>query len=99
MSDKIHRYILAYDVVLDARRTGVAKTLESYGDRIQYSVFIVDAKPAKMVRLKATVTSKIDLATDSLLIADLGPLAGDGGQRIEFVGVARPFTGPGPLVL
>ncbi|MCP2255211.1 CRISPR-associated protein Cas2 [Prauserella aidingensis] len=97
MSDKVHRYLLAYDVESDARRNRVAKTLESYGDRLQYSVFIVDAKPAKLIRLKAAVTDKLDLAVDALLICDLGPLSrGDG---IEFIGVTRSFTGHGPLVI
>ncbi|MBO0854252.1 MAG: CRISPR-associated endonuclease Cas2 [Nocardia sp.] len=99
MSDKVHRYILAYDVAHDAHRTRVAKTLESYGDRIQYSVFLVDAKPAKMVRLRAAVTAAIELATDSLLVADLGPLSSDGGKRIQFVGITRRFLDQGPLIL
>lgn len=99
MSDKIHRYILAYDVAFDARRVRVAKTLESYGDRVQYSVFLIDVKPAKMVRLKVTVTAQMDLTTDSLLVCDLGPLAHEGGRRIDFVGPTRPFTGQDPLVL
>jgi CRISPR-associated protein Cas2 len=99
VSDKVHRYILAYDVASDARRTRVAKTLESYGDRLQYSVFLIDAKPAKMIRLRCAVTEQIDLVTDSLLVCDLGPLAGDGGKRIDFIGATRTFTGHGPLVL
>lgn len=99
MNDRIHRYILAYDVASDNRRNHVAKTLESYGDRLQYSVFLIDAKPAKIIRLKTTVTRQIDPVTDSLLICDLGPLTGEGGRRIEFVGAKRPFTGHGPLVL
>ncbi|WP_156960699.1 hypothetical protein [Amycolatopsis taiwanensis] len=52
-----------------------------------------------MIRLKRTVTEQIDLVTDSLLICDLGPLAGDGGKRIDFIGTTRKFTGHGPLVL
>lgn len=99
MSDKVHRYVLAYDVASDARRLRVAKILESYGDRLQYSVFLIDTKPARMVRLKATVASQVDLTTDSLLICDLGPLVDGENRRIEFVGAMRPFTGHGPLVL
>lgn len=99
MSDKVHRYVLAYDIASDVRRVRVAKTLESYGDRLQYSVFLIDVKPAKMIRLKTTVTAQINLVTDSLLVCDLGPLANEGAKRIDFVGATRPFTGPGPLVL
>jgi CRISPR-associated protein Cas2 len=98
-SNKIHRYLLTYDVVVDTRRTRVAKTLESYGDRLQYSVFLVDIKPAKMIRLKTAMTAHLDPVTDSLLVCDLGPLDGEGGRRIEYVGVKHRFTGHGPLVL
>lgn len=98
-SDRVHRYILAYDVASDARRTRVAKILESYGDRVQYSVFLIDAKPAKMLRLRATITSSLDLLTDSLLVCDLGPLIAGGTQRIQFIGSTRSVTSQGPLVL
>lgn len=98
-SDRPHRYILAYDIASDDRRARVAKTLESFGDRVQYSVFLVDTKPAKMLRLRATITSIIDLSTDSLLICDNGPLIDGETRRIQFIGSTRSITGQGPLVL
>jgi CRISPR-associated protein Cas2 len=99
MSDAVHRYILTYDVSSDPRRARLAKTLESYGDRLQFSVFLIDVKPAKMVRLKSIATAQLDRYTDSLLVCDLGPLSGDGLRRIDFIGVSRPITGSGPLVI
>lgn len=75
ISDAVHRFVVAYDVASDARRNRVAKTLESYGDRIQYSVFLVDAKPAKLLRMKAALRARLDLDADSVLVCDLGPLA------------------------
>jgi CRISPR-associated protein Cas2 len=98
-SDRVHRFILAYDIASDDRRTRVAKLLESFGDRVQYSVFLVDTKPAKMLRLRATITGKIDLSTDSLLICDLGPLIDGSTRRIQFIGSTRSITSQGPLVL
>ena len=76
----------------------MAKTLESYGDRLQYSVFLVDAKPAKMLRLKRR-TARLDLSTDSLLICDLGPLTEGGTRRIQLIGSTHSITSQGPLVL
>ena len=35
----IRRYVVCYDIVDDKRRTRLAKCLDGYGDRIQYSVF------------------------------------------------------------
>lgn len=94
-----HRYLVAYDIGDDPRRTRVAKCLESYGDRVQYSLFLVDIKPAKLVRMRAALLRLIDTGTDSVLICDLGPLAHDGARRIDFVGPRRAITGQGPIIL
>ncbi|MFP5023510.1 CRISPR-associated endonuclease Cas2 [Pseudonocardia phyllosphaerae] len=99
MSDVVHRYVLAYDVTSDNRRVRVAKKLESYGDRLQYSVFLVDIKPARMVRLKAAVTACLEAGVDSLLICDLGPLVSGHTHRVEFIGARRSFTPHGPIIL
>lgn len=52
MRDDVRRVLVAYDVPSDRRRTRVAKKLLQYGDRIQYSVFVVDAAPAKLLRMR-----------------------------------------------
>ena len=98
ISESAHRLIVAYDVSDDVRRTRLAKTLESFGDRIQYSVFVVDAKPAKLVRLRAALRRTINTNADSVMICDLGPLNG-GTDKLEFIGQERPYTGTGPLIL
>lgn len=98
-TDSAHRFLVAYDVVHDPRRNRVAKTLESYGDRVQYSVFLVDVKPARMVRLRTALRRTIDMETDSVLICDLGPVAHGGLRRISYLGLPRAVTGQGPLVL
>jgi CRISPR-associated protein Cas2 len=98
ISDSVHRFIIAYDIVSDQRRTRIAHTLESYGDRIQYSVFLVDAKPAKIVRIRATVLRHMDLSEDRALICDLGPLAGI-QRMLEFIGSPPVVTTGGPLVI
>lgn len=97
--ETVHRYLIAYDITDDHRRITVAKLLESHGDRIQYSVFIIDAKPATLVRLRHALTRIIMLNQDSLVLADLGPLAHAAARRMEFVGRIRPITGQGPVVL
>jgi len=97
-ADRVHRFIVAYDVASDARRVRVATTLSSYGDRVQYSVFLVDMKPAKLVRLRAAVVAHLDLVTDSVLVCNLGPLGKDDSARIEVIGAARRFTGQGPMI-
>jgi len=97
--DITHRYIVAYDVADDRRRSRIAKTLGSYGDRVQYSVFIVDVKPAKFLRLQAALARLVHVASDSVLFCDLGPVSHGGLTRITYLGLPRTITGRGPLIL
>lgn len=39
MSQKRSRYVIAYDIPNDKRRTKIARVLEGHGERVQYSVF------------------------------------------------------------
>lgn len=98
-ADSVHRFLIAYDVGDDLRRARVAKTLQSYGDRIQYSVFLIEAKPAKLVRLRSALRSLMDLSGDRAVICDLGPLAHEGQRRMEFIGDRPAYTTDGPMIL
>ena len=90
--DQPRRYLVAYDIPLDSRRTALAKKLESYGDRVQYSVFVVDARPAKMLRLRRELTELAVTAEDSILICDLGLLGAVDDDRYGYIGRQRPLT-------
>lgn len=96
--DTVHRLLIAYDIADDHRRSRIAKVLESYGDRIQFSVFVVEIKPAKLVRLRAALRALVELSTDSVLVCDLGPLTHGGRARLGFIGLERTVTGQGPIV-
>jgi CRISPR-associated protein Cas2 len=97
--DTAHRFLICYDVVNDPRREQLAHLLQTYGDRVQYSVFVVDAKPAKLVRLRARMRQVIDTDTDSILICSLGPLRDGDTRRMEFIGRKRPITDRGTFVV
>ena len=96
--DSCRRYLVAYDVVNDARRLRVTKKLESYGDRIQYSVFVVDVRPARIVRLMEVLGQIINREDDSVLLCDLGLVAALDDKRFLVVGRRRPLTDDGPLI-
>lgn len=98
-SDITRRYVVAYDVSSDWRRTRIAHALEGHGDRIQFSVFLVDAKPSRLIRLRSKLLEYLDLATDSVLICDLGPLEQGASKRMTTIGVERTYLGQGPIVL
>jgi CRISPR-associated protein Cas2 len=97
--DTAHRYLICYDITDDPRRDRLAKVIQTYGDRVQYSVFLIDAKPAKLIRLQAAIQRVIDPATDSVLICSLGPLADRGMRGIQFLGRQRRFTGHDALIV
>lgn len=90
--------LVAYDVVCDRRRERLATLLSGHGDRIQYSVFLVEAKPARLLRLRARITAEVDLSQDSVLMCDLGA-GGEAFERMDWIGQARAFTTPGSMVI
>ena len=67
-----HRFLIAYDISDDRRRDRLAECLQRHGDRVQYSVFIVDINPARILRLRREVSTIIVAEADSVLICDLG---------------------------
>ena len=90
--DDARRTLIAYDVPNDKRCGKLAKLLETYGDRIQYSVFVVDIIPSKLLRLKDAVREVAQLDEDSVLFCDLGRLADLGEQKFSYVGLSRDVT-------
>lgn len=94
-----HCYVIAYDVVDDKRRLRIAKKLQSFGDRIQFSVFWVAVSPAKFVRLRSAVAELIDRSEDSVLFCDLGPASGSGHNPVSYLGCARPVTSHKGIIL
>jgi CRISPR-associated protein Cas2 len=99
VTEPVRRLLVAYDITEDRRREKIAHLLESYGDRVQYSVFIVDGRPAAFVHMRRRLESLVDFGSDSVIYCDLGPLASLGAERFEVVGRARPLTPSGPLIV
>lgn len=62
-------YLVAYDIADDQRRTKVAKILEDFGDRVQYSVFEMQLeRPEQLVAMQSRLAKAIDRETDSVRI-------------------------------
>lgn len=89
--DDVRRFVVAYDIPDDRRRTRIANFLQAYGDRVQYSVFVVDGGPARLVRMEAGLEERIKEGQDSILICDLGPLV-RAQSRFRYLGLGRPIT-------
>ncbi len=97
--DRMRRTLIAYDVPDDRRRLRVARLLEQYGDRIQYSVFVVDLLPSKLLRLKGSLKEVIDPRVDSILLCDLGLVKTLTAAEFSYMGQQRSITPQGPMIL
>ncbi|WP_179251243.1 CRISPR-associated endonuclease Cas2 [Enemella evansiae] len=86
---KPRTYLIAYDVTDDRRRERLAQLLGTYGDRIQFGVFLIRVKPARIVRLTEAMTDLVSRHEDSVLICDLDEEA---SNRITFHGKQRHVT-------
>ena len=86
------RLLVAYDIPDDRRRLRLAKVLQGFGDRVQYSVFIVDAAPVKLNRMRRAVAEVIDVRADSVLFCDLGALSSLDASRFSWLGLERVVT-------
>lgn len=93
------RVVVAYDVPDDARRLRISRALSEFGDRVQYSVFVVDATPAGLGRMSRRVESLMDAEADSVLLCDLGPLRSVESSRFRYLGCKRPITSDDDFVV
>ena len=93
------RTLVAYDIPDDKRRVRVAKALQAFGDRVQYSVFIVDASPVRLARMKREVSDIIKFDEDSLLMCDLGPCSSKTSERFTVLGRSRDITDVDSFIL
>ncbi len=58
--------VVSYDIHDDRRRARVAKLLEGYGYRVQYSVFECELDGAQRRRLRRQLRPLLDLSVDSV---------------------------------
>lgn len=99
MSEERSRYVIAYDITNDQRRTRVHTYLKSFGMRVQYSVFLVDLKPARVLRLKTKLQSMIDTHEDSVLVCRVGPSADLHPKAFEYLGQSGPEPPSAAVIL
>lgn len=74
------RYLLAYDIRDTRRLRRVHQVAKTYGDPLQYSVFICDLTRSELLLLSRDLRSEMDSDRDSIAIFDLGPPATRGSS-------------------
>ena len=90
MAAKRVRYLVSYDIANAKRLRRVAKTLESYGTRLQYSVFECPLDDLRLAQARAALAEIINVEHDQVLFVSLGPEAADATLIIEALGL--PYT-------
>ena len=57
---------VTYDIADDKRRRAVAKLMEAFGRRVQWSVFDCDLNEARLAELRRRLAMVMDLELDSV---------------------------------
>lgn len=91
------RYLIAYDICDSTRLRRVIKVMESYGQRLQYSVFICDLSGFELVAWSADIQAVIKLTEDSVVRIDLGEV--DVSAKIDVLGTSRRLPRQGPTIV
>jgi CRISPR-associated protein Cas2 len=81
------RYLVSYDISHPKRLRNVARTLEGFGVRLQYSVFECALDDTRLAKLKAALHDLLNHEEDQVLFVSLGPSAGDATLVIEAMGL------------
>ena len=81
------RYLVSYDISNPKRLRRVARTLEGFGVRLQYSVFECPLDDLRLARLKADLQDLLRHDEDQVLFVSLGPSSGDASLIIEAMGL------------
>ena len=84
------RYLVSYDICEPKRLRKVARAMEGFGVRLQYSVFECPLDEMKMAMLKAALHPIVKHDEDQVLFVSLGPSANDASLIIEAMGL--PYT-------
>ncbi len=84
-------YLVTYDIPSsesgDRRRARVAKRLESYGLRVQFSVFEIEISPERLPKILAEIELLLESSEDSLRVY---PFCGTCREKTLRLGVGAP---------
>ncbi len=91
------RYLIAYDISDPVRLRRVIKVMESYGERLQYSVFLCELSDAELIDWLTDITAVVKLAADSVVRIDLGDTKSSAG--IHVIGTRRRLPQGGATIV
>lgn len=84
---KRKRYIVSYDIANPKRLRNVARIVEGFGYRLQFSVFECMLDPLRLEEMKAELVETIHHTEDQVLFIALGTKQADSSLAIESLGI------------
>ena len=81
------RYLVSYDICNPKRLRRVAKVMEGFGVRLQYSVFECPLDAMRLAQVKSALGPILNHDEDQVLFVSLGPQASDASLIIEAMGL------------
>jgi CRISPR-associated protein Cas2 len=84
-----NRFLVSYDICEPKRLRRVAKTMEGFGVRLQYSVFECALDAMRLAQCQAALHPLLNHDEDQVLFVSLGPSATDASLSIDAMG--RPY--------
>jgi len=81
------RYLVSYDISNPKRLRRVARALEGFGVRLQYSVFECALDELRLEKLRAELHPLLNHGEDQVLFVSLGSAAGDASLIIDAMGL------------
>lgn len=91
------RYLIAYDIADPKRLRKVIKVMESYGQRLQYSVFLCDLSGVELVDWHTNILAVVKLTEDSVVHLDLGVV--EVSVPVRVIGTRRRLPSVGPSIM
>jgi len=89
-------YVITYDIPGNRRRLKMARLLERYGERVQYSVFEMWLTADEWKRLSKQIERLIAPQEDQVRVYRLCAAC---RERIVSFGESEPLPRPGPVVV
>ena len=81
------RYLVSYDICNPKRLRRVAKVMEGFGVRLQFSVFECPLDDMRLAQVKAALGPILNHDEDQVLFVSLGPTASDASLTIDAMGL------------
>lgn len=89
-------YLVSYDIPSDRRRVKLARHLEDYGQRVQYSVFELEVSPEVFQRVKTEMSDLLNLEEDNIRVY---PICAACARNVGKVGTAVEYAREEYLIL